>query len=150
MSSKGGAYYLLSIINFVKKVWICFLKQKSNMLDIFKKLKTMTQKQAGKHLKCVHTYSGLEFYCNEFNSFCKSKGILMHYRQNDVIEWMNKTLIEKFRCMLSNVGLPKTFVPKATSQLVLLLTPHSQLLLVKWYQKRYGLHLSLVTQIKNI
>ena len=47
--------------------------------------------------------------------FCKKEGISRHFtvrdtpQQNGVAERMNRTLLEKVRCMLSNAGLGKQF-----------------------------------------
>ncbi|KAG8491187.1 hypothetical protein CXB51_014418 [Gossypium anomalum] len=65
--------------------------------------------------------NGLEFYSNEFNRLCKSEGIVRHLtvrhtsQQNGVAERMNRTIMEKVRCMLSNANLPKSFWAEAGS-----------------------------------
>jgi hypothetical protein len=57
----------------------------------------------------------MEFCSKEFNSYCKSEGIVRHYtvpyipQQNGVAERINKTIILKDRCMLSNAGLHRDF-----------------------------------------
>ena len=54
-------------------------------------------------------------YNNEFNQFCLDHGIDRHRtvrmtpQQNGVAERMNRTLLEKARCMLLSSGLPKGF-----------------------------------------
>ena len=59
-------------------------------------------------MKCLHTDNGLEFCSDEFNTMCKKEGIVRHRivrhtpQKNGVAECMNRTLIEKVRCMLSN------------------------------------------------
>src|SRR5437762_2696996 len=63
----------------------------------------------------------MEFYSDQFNSYCKSEGIVRHYtvpytpQQNGVAERMNRTIISKTRCMLSNVGLHRHFWAEAAS-----------------------------------
>ena len=75
----------------------------------------MIEKQIGKQVKCFHTNNGLEFCYDELNVLCKLEGIVrlhtIHHtpQQNGVAERMNRTLIEKVCCMLSNVGWPKSF-----------------------------------------
>ena len=75
----------------------------------------MIEKQIGKQVKRFHTNNGLEFCYDELNVRCKLEGIVRHHtirhtpQQNGVAEQMNRTLIEKVCCMLSNVGLPKSF-----------------------------------------
>jgi transposase InsO family protein len=63
----------------------------------------------------------LEFCWSEFNEFCKTEGIVRHRtvrntpQQNGVAERMNQTLLERARCMISNVGLTRTFWAEAVS-----------------------------------
>ena len=107
---------MLTIIDdFSRKFWVFFLKQKSEVLVTFKEWNIMIEKQIGKQVKCFHTNNGLEFCYDELNVLCKLEGIVrlhtIHHtpQQNGVAERMNRTLIEKVCCMLSNVGLPKSF-----------------------------------------
>lgn len=59
--------------------------------------------------------NGLEYVSEEFQSFCKSKGITRYRvvpanpQQNDLAERMNKTILERVRSILSDAGLPKAF-----------------------------------------
>ncbi|KAK3039652.1 hypothetical protein RJ639_027243 [Escallonia herrerae] len=77
--------------------------------------KMMIEKQTGKEIKCLKTNNGMEFYLDEFTKFCKNEGIVRHRtvrkmsQSNGVAERMNRTLLERARCMLSNVGLSKEF-----------------------------------------
>ncbi|KAG8491363.1 hypothetical protein CXB51_014484 [Gossypium anomalum] len=94
--SRGRANYMLTFIDdFSRKVWAFFLKQKSD--------------------------NGLEFYSDEFNRLCKSEGIMIHLtvrhtpQQNSIAEQMNRMIMEKVRCMLSNANLLKSFWAEAAS-----------------------------------
>ena len=75
----------------------------------------MIEKQTGRQVKCLRTDNGLKFCYDEFNTLCKKEGIVRHRtvchnpQQNSVVEHMNRTLMEKVRCMLSNAQLPKSF-----------------------------------------
>ncbi|KAG8481838.1 hypothetical protein CXB51_027155 [Gossypium anomalum] len=120
--SRGGANYMLTFIDdFSRKVWAFFLKQKSDVFSAFKSWKIMIEKQTGKQIKYLRTDNGLEFYSDEFNRLCKSEGIMRHLtvrhtpQQNSVAERMNRTIIEKVRCMLSNANLPKSFWAEVAS-----------------------------------
>ena len=68
----------------------------------------MIEKQTDKHIKRFHIDNGLEFCSNNFNVLCKSEGIMWHpivpstHQQNGVPKQMNKAIMEKVRCMLSN------------------------------------------------
>ena len=79
VSSMGGATYMLTIIDdFSCKVWVCFLKQKSDVFLTFKDWKTMIEKKTGRQVKCLRTDNGLEFCSDEFNTLFKKGGIVRH------------------------------------------------------------------------
>ena len=69
----------------------------------------------GTKLKGLRTDNGLEFVSEQFNEFCRLKGIKRHMtvprtpQQNGLAECMNMTLLERVRCMLLGAGLPKSF-----------------------------------------
>ena len=75
----------------------------------------MIEKQTGRQVKCLCTGNELEFCSDEFNTLCKKERIVRHRivlqtpQHNGVVEHMNRTLMEKVRCMLSNAQLPKSF-----------------------------------------
>ena len=107
---------MMTIIDdFSRKVWAYFLKQKSDALSAFKVWKTMVEKHTGKQVKRLRTDNGLEFCSSDFDLLFKSEGIVRHLtvprtpQQNGVAERMNRTIMEKVRCMLSNSRLPKSF-----------------------------------------
>ena len=53
---------MLTIIDdFYRKVWMIFLKQKSDVLTTFKEWKTMIERQTRKQVKRLCTDNGLEF-----------------------------------------------------------------------------------------
>ncbi|KAI4303367.1 hypothetical protein MLD38_039008 [Melastoma candidum] len=122
VTSKGGCIYFLTLIDdFSRKVWIYFLKNKSDVFDTFKQWKTQVEKQTGKPVKRLRTDNGLEFCGSDFNEFCLKEGIIRHRtvvgtpQQNGVAERMNRTLLEKARCMISNAGLGKDFWAEAVN-----------------------------------
>jgi len=72
--------------------------------------------QTGKTIKCLRTDNGLEFCSMEFNEFCKDEGIprkdIVCYNPQKirVAKKMNKILLERTRCMLSNLGFNRSFL----------------------------------------
>jgi hypothetical protein len=120
--SLGGTHYMLTIIDdYSRKVWPYFLKDKSEACSAFKEWKTMVENQNEKKVKKLRTDNGMQFCSHEFKSFCNSEGIVRHYtvpytpQQNGVAEHMNRTIISKARCMLSNSGLNRRFWAEAAS-----------------------------------
>uniref|UniRef100_A0ACD5VA56 Uncharacterized protein n=1 Tax=Avena sativa TaxID=4498 RepID=A0ACD5VA56_AVESA len=121
-TSIGGANYMLTIIDdYSRKVWPYFLKHKSDVFDAFKKWKVMVEKQTEKKVKVLRTDNGMEFCSNEFEEFCSNDGMIRHHtipytpQQNGVAERMNRTIISRARCMLSNAGMHRRFWAEAAN-----------------------------------
>lgn len=99
------------IDDFSRKVWVYFLRHKNEAFPTFKKWKALVENQTGKKVKKLRTDNGLEFCETDFNEFCAQAGIARHRtlvgkpQQNGVAERMNRTLLERARCMLSHAGL---------------------------------------------
>ena len=74
-------------------------------------MKGVCQKSDWKKVKKLMTDRRLEFCSWEFKDFCSNNGIARHLtvpgmpQKNGVVEWLNCTLLERARCMLSNAGL---------------------------------------------
>ncbi|KAL5541326.1 hypothetical protein UlMin_044586 [Ulmus minor] len=87
----------------------------------FKEWKKMVEVQTGKKLKKLRTDNGLEFLNYEFDQFCKDEGVVRHKtvpytpQQNGLAERMNRTLLERVRCMLLEGGVPKRFWGEAVN-----------------------------------
>ncbi|GKV31446.1 hypothetical protein SLEP1_g40131 [Rubroshorea leprosula] len=96
VASKGGVVYMLTFIDDYSR-------------------------KTGKQIKRLRTDNGLEYYSGEFDTFCKNNGIVRHCtvkmtpQQNGVAERMNRTLLERAQCMLSNAGLSKDFWAEAVN-----------------------------------
>jgi hypothetical protein len=112
-------YYVSFIDDFSRKTWIYFLRNKSEVFDRFKEFKALVENQKEKRIKVLRTDNGGDFCENEFEEFCKKCSIERKKtapytpQQNGVAERMNRTLMEKARCMLSGVGLGKEFWEEA-------------------------------------
>jgi transposase InsO family protein len=69
------------------------------------------EKSTGRSIKCLRTDNAGEFTSMEFENYCKEFGIdrnkttLYTPQQNEVVEHMNMTLLERTRSMLSNTNL---------------------------------------------
>jgi hypothetical protein len=136
--SYGGRRYMMTIIDdFSRKVWVYFLRHKNETFLTFKKWKNLVETQTGNKVKKLRTDNGLEFCSGDFNEFCTNHGIARHKtiprnpQQNGAAERMNRTLLERARCMLSNAGLwhRRDLWAEATSTACYLVnrSPHSAL-----------------------
>ncbi|KAL0373808.1 UNVERIFIED_CONTAM: Retrovirus-related Pol polyprotein from transposon TNT 1-94 [Sesamum radiatum] len=121
-SSLGGSlYYVTFIDDFSRKVWVYFLKQKSEVFAKFKLWKAEVENQTGRKIKFLRSDNGTEYTDSQFQKFCEEHGIQRHFsvrktpQQNGVAERMNRSLTERARCLRLNVGLPKSFWAEAVS-----------------------------------
>ncbi|RVX02202.1 Retrovirus-related Pol polyprotein from transposon TNT 1-94 [Vitis vinifera] len=122
VASLGGSrYYITFIDDSSRKVWVYFLKNKSDVIVTFKKWKVMVETETGLKVKCLRSDNGGEYIDGGFSEYCAAQGIRMEKtipgtpQQNGVAERMNRTLNERARSMRLHVGLPKTFWADAVS-----------------------------------
>ncbi|GJV06418.1 retrovirus-related pol polyprotein from transposon TNT 1-94 [Tanacetum coccineum] len=121
VESLGGKRYFLSIVDdYSRRVWVYILRFKHEAFGKFKEWKQLVENQTGRTVKKLRTDNGLEFCNREFEQLCIESGIARHLtvvgmpQQNRVAERMNRTLMDKVRCLLIQSGLPKTFWAEAT------------------------------------
>ena len=66
-------------------------------------------------MKCLRSDNGGEYWSKEFNRYCSENGIRREKtvpgtpQENGVSERMNRTIMERERCMRLHVGLPLQF-----------------------------------------
>lgn len=120
--SIGHARYILTLIDdYSKKVFVYFLKAKSDALAVLIEFKMLVENQTGRKIKVFRTDNGTEYCSNEFTKFCKANGIQHQLtnaytpQQNGVAERMNRSLVEKAKCMLFDADLPKSYWAEATN-----------------------------------
>ena len=119
-ASLGGKHYFVTFVDdFSRRVWVYLLKSKDEVFETFLVWKKMVENQTGRKIKVLRSDNGTEYRNDQFSIFCKKEGISRHFtvrdtpQQNGVAERMNRTLLEKVRCMLSNAGLGKQFWAEA-------------------------------------
>ncbi|CAH9138620.1 unnamed protein product [Cuscuta epithymum] len=126
----GCSYFVTFIDDHSRKVWVYTLKSKDQVFEVFKQFHVSVERQTGKKLKCIRTDNGGE-YIGPFDAYCRDHGI-RHQKSppktpqlNGLAERMNRTLMERVRCLLSHAGLPNSFWGEAlnTTVHVINLTP---------------------------
>lgn len=123
--SIGGAKYFLTFIDdFSRQVFIYFLKNKSEVLPKFIEFIAWAENQHERKIKVFRTDNGTEFCSKNIEDICKKYGI-QHQRtvvytpqQNGVAERMNRTIVEKAKCMLFESNLDKSYWAEATNMAV--------------------------------
>lgn len=115
LGGRGARYFLSIIDDFSRKLWVYILKNKSEAFESFKNWCSEVETEKGLPVKCLRTDNGLEFLNFEFQDYCKEKGIKRYKtvsanpQQNGVVERINRTILERVRCMRLNSRLPKQF-----------------------------------------
>ncbi|KAG8471369.1 hypothetical protein CXB51_036995 [Gossypium anomalum] len=117
--SHGGALYFVTFIDDCsRKLWVYTLKSKNQVFEVFKQFQASVERETRKKLKCIRTDNGGE-YTGSFHEYCLRQGII-HQRTppktpqlNGLAERMNRTLIERVRCLLSDAKLPRSFWAEA-------------------------------------
>ena len=105
--------------DFSRRVWVYVMKHKDEVLEIFLKWKKLVEARTGRKIKVLRSDNGTEFKNDPFLQVCQREGIQRHFtvretpQQNGVAKRMNRTLLERVRCMLSNAGLGKVFWAEA-------------------------------------
>lgn len=119
-TSMGGARYFITFIDdYSRKVNVYFLKNKTNIKEVFEIYKNEMENQFGKKIKILRTDNGLEYLNNTFKKYLLGFGIIHQTtasytpEQNGLAERMNRTLAERARCMLFDARLPKMYWAEA-------------------------------------
>ncbi|CAG4913470.1 unnamed protein product [Colias eurytheme] len=118
--SLGKARYFVTFLDdYSKKVFVYTMFSKSEVLEKFKDFKNQVENQLNRRIKILRSDNGLEYVNDNFSNFLKGAGIVHQTstpytpEQNGTAERMNRTLIEKARCMMLNANLPKVYWAEA-------------------------------------
>ncbi|WVY95960.1 hypothetical protein V8G54_028111 [Vigna mungo] len=102
----GNRYFVTFVDKFSRMVWVFFMKQKNEVLEIFNKFKKLTEKESERKIKLLITDGGGEYTSREFESLCQDNGIkhevIAAYtpEHNGLAERHNRTIMNMARCML--------------------------------------------------
>jgi transposase InsO family protein len=102
------------IDDFSGKIWIYFLRHKSETFAKFKEFKVEAEKQSGKYVKVLRSDGG-EYSSKEFANFYKSQGIIMQTttmytpQQNGVAERKIQTIMNMARSLLKEKNMSNLF-----------------------------------------
>jgi transposase InsO family protein len=91
-SITGARYFLLFVDDFNRKMWVYFLKLKSDVFKEFQNFKALVENESGCHITFLRYDNGGQFCSKEFNNFCAKHGFKRQYttlytpQQNGVVE----------------------------------------------------------------
>jgi len=74
-SFSGKRYFISFIDDFSRKAWVYFLKEKSEVFEIFKKFRVMVENETNRTIKAIRSDRGGEFTSTEFNKYYEKHGV---------------------------------------------------------------------------
>ena len=136
---------LTNIDDYSRKVWPYFLKNKDDTFAAFKEWKVMIERQTKKKVKLFCIDDGGKFCSDAFNDYCREEDIVRHHtipytpQRNSVAERMNRTIISRAHCMLSNARMNRRFWAEDANTACYLINRSPSIPLNKKLPLRYGL-----------
>ncbi|MCO5567487.1 hypothetical protein L7F22_021180 [Adiantum nelumboides] len=117
-TSIGGCrFYVTFIDDCSRKVWVYFMKEKSEVFTHFQNFKAMVKKQTRNFVQCLRSDGGGEYFSNDFGNFLKKHGIQRQFscrytlQQNGVAKCKNKHIAEVARALMSEKNMPPCYSP---------------------------------------
>ncbi|MCO5565166.1 hypothetical protein L7F22_018839 [Adiantum nelumboides] len=120
----GCKFYVTFIDDCSRKVWVYFMKKKSEVFTHFQNFKAMVKNQTGNFVQCLRSDGGRKYFSNEFNNFLKKHGIQRQFscrytpQQNGVAERKNTHIAEAARALMSEKKMPPCYLAEVASTAV--------------------------------
>ena len=73
---RSNIYFIIFIDDFSRKLWTYLIKNKSEVIEVFAKFKSMVEIQSGRKLKVLRTNGGGEYVSKDFNKLCEKEGVM--------------------------------------------------------------------------
>lgn len=109
-----GKTYFITFIDHFSHFSVCYLlSHKSEALEKFQEYVKMIEAKFNMQIEKLRCDNGGEYSSKKFRNFCKNKGIKIQYtvaynpQQNGVAERLNRTIMEKARCLMYDSSLEK-------------------------------------------
>lgn len=114
--SLGGAKYFVTFVDdHSRMLFLYFVRQKSQVFDVFQDFKALIENQTGRKIKVLRTDNEREYLSEDFLIFLSRAGIAQQYscpetpQQNGRAETVNRRIQDRIRCMLLDSGLGRHF-----------------------------------------
>ncbi|GAU36721.1 hypothetical protein TSUD_318190 [Trifolium subterraneum] len=127
LSTGGNKYFITFVDEYSRMIWLYHIKAKSEACEVFKRFKTLVEKQSDKSIKVLRTDGGGEYTSKEFENYCKDQGIIHEVttpytpQHNGLAERRNRSILDMARSMVKQKGLPHRFWGEAVSTAVYIL-----------------------------
>lgn len=126
-SWSGKRYFFTLIDDHTRKVFVYFLKQKSEVRSIFEVFKSRVENETGHTIKAIRSDNGTEFVNHSLKTLLNASGIQHQLtvayspQQNGIAERMNRTILDKVRAMLFNHSCDQRMWAEAVNTAVYLI-----------------------------
>jgi transposase InsO family protein len=93
-------HFVIFIDDLFRKVWVYFMRHKSEAFAKFKLWKAKVENWTRKKVKCLKTDNDIEYTNDKFGDFYEQHGIKRHFivcktpQQNGVVKRMNGSIAE--------------------------------------------------------
>lgn len=124
VSTGGNRYFVTFLCDFSRKLWLFPIKKKSDVFEKFQQFQACAERESGEKIISVRSDNGGEYVNNQFAEYLRKNGIKQELtvphnpEQNGAAERVNRTIIDKVRCMLTDSGLPKNVWAEAANTAV--------------------------------
>lgn len=120
VQSMGGCkLYVTFIDDYTRKVFVYCLRTKDQVFQCFVDFKMLVENQCESKIKKFRSDNGTEFENGKFKRFFQMHGIEYQRsapyspQQNGLAERMNRTLLDRVRCMLIDTNVERVFWAEA-------------------------------------
>ncbi|WP_139158356.1 DDE-type integrase/transposase/recombinase, partial [Enterobacter cloacae complex sp. GF14B] len=123
-SIHGCRYYVSFIDDHTRKVWVYFMRNKSEVFGHFQDFKVMIEKETDMQIKTLRSDGGGEYFSNDFSDFLRMHGIHRQFtcrytpQQNGVAERKNRHIAEVARALMNEKNMPHHFWAEAVNTAV--------------------------------
>ena len=120
-SMHGCRYYVSFIDDHTQKVWVYFMKQKSELFGHFKHFRAIVEKETCEQVLTLRCDGGGEYFSKEYSNFLQKKRIRRQFscrytpQQNGVAERKNRYIAEVARALMAEKNMPHHFWAEAVN-----------------------------------
>ena len=139
-------YFIAFICSATKWLEVRLLTSKAGAFKAFQDVKNLVENRSGNSIQIVRSDWGSEFENHQFTEYLATHGIVHEHsapyshEQNGQSERLNRTILDKARCLLFQAQMSKKYWSEAVLAAAYLYncTPHSAIEYRTPYQARFG------------
>lgn len=127
LSTGGNKYFVTFLDDHTRKLWFYPMAHKSEVFEKFKIFTAYAERQSGEQIQTLRSDNVGEYLNRPFKKYLQERGIKHQLtvpynpEQHGRAERVNRSIMDKVRCMLTESGLPKPFWGEAANKAVYLL-----------------------------